>query len=196
MQTLLKSNKAMPVALTPEHDLKTLVENRTVFSFRNCELNIFETHQTSEQVLLHFQNTVFTTMLRGKKVMHLPDSKPFVYLPGESVIVPEAAPMVIDFPEATLFNPTQCVALEIDRQKIRETLHLLDERFPRVEESGAWRLEPSQSHIHNSRELADTVSRLVRIPSENHLAKDALADVTLQELLLRLLQTQACSLLL
>jgi hypothetical protein len=51
METLLKGIALRPVALTPQRDLKTLVENRTVFNFNNCELNIFETHQTSEQVL-------------------------------------------------------------------------------------------------------------------------------------------------
>jgi AraC-like DNA-binding protein len=180
-----------PVALTPQHDLKTLVENRTVFNFNNCELNIFETHQTSEQVLLRFQGMVFTTMLRGKKVMHVQDTAPFAYLPGESVILPESAPMVIDFPEASLLNPTQCIALEIDRQKILDTLNLLNERFPKVEESGPWRIDLEQFHIHNSLELSDTVNRLMRLPGEHYLTKDALANITLQELLIRLLQTQA-----
>ena len=187
----LRGVAVRPVALTPQHDLKTLVENRTVFNFNNCELNIFETHQTSEQVLLRFQGMVFTTMLRGKKVMHVQDTAPFAYLPGESVILPESAPMVIDFPEASLLNPTQCIALEIDRQKILDTLNLLNERFPKVEESGPWRIDLEQFHIHNSLELSDTVNRLMRLPGEHYLTKDALANITLQELLIRLLQTQA-----
>lgn len=186
-----KGVAARPVALTPQHDLKTLVENRTVFNFNNCELNIFETHQTSEQVWLRFQGMVFTTMLRGKKVMHVQEAEPFAYLPGESVILPESAPMIIDFPEASLENPTQCIALEIDRQKISDTLNLLNERFPKVEESGPWRVDLEQFHIHNSRELSDTVNRLMRIPGEHYQTKDALANITLQELLIRLLQTQA-----
>ncbi|HOY04180.1 MAG TPA: AraC family transcriptional regulator [Saprospiraceae bacterium] len=187
----LRGVAVRPVALTPQHDLKTLVENRTVFNFNNCELNIFETHQTSEQVLLRFQGMVFTTMLRGKKVMHVQDTAPFAYLPGESVILPESAPMVIDFPEASMLNPTQCIALEIDRQKISDTLNLLNERFPKVEESGPWRIDLEQFHIHNSLELSDTVNRLMRLPGEHYLTKDALANITLQELLIRLLQTQA-----
>lgn len=185
-----------PVALTPERDLKTLVENRTVFSFNNCELNIFETHKTSEQVLLKFSGMVYTAMLRGKKVMHLPNAAPFEYLPGESVLVPELSPMVIDFPESSPFNPTQCIALEIDRQQIQNTLNLLNEKFPRVEESGPWAVSMEQFHIRNTHELADTVGRLIRIPAESGRAKDALANVTLQELLIRLLQTQARTLFL
>jgi len=195
MYSKLKGVAVRPVALTPQHDLKTLVENRTVFNFNNCELNIFETHQTSEQVLLRFQGMVFTTMLRGKKVMHVQEAAPFEYLPGESVILPESAPMVIDFPEASILNPTQCIALEIDRQKISDTLNLLNEHFPKVEESGPWRINMEQFHIHNSLELSDTVNRLMRIPGEHYLTKDALANITLQELLIRLLQTQARALL-
>lgn len=191
MHSKLIGVAARPVTLTPQHDLKTLVENRTVFNFNNCELNIFETHQASEQVWLRFQGMVFTTMLRGKKVMHVQQAEPFAYLPGESVILPESAPMVIDFPEASLQNPTQCIALEIDRQKISDTLNLLNEQFPKVEESGPWRVDLDQFHIHNSLELSDTVNRLMRIPGEHALAKDALANITLQELLIRLLQTQA-----
>ncbi|MCC6460732.1 MAG: AraC family transcriptional regulator [Saprospiraceae bacterium] len=191
MDTVLKGALLRPPALTPERDLKTLVENRTVFTFNNCELNIFETHQSSEQVLLRFQGMVYTAMLRGKKVMYLPQAAPFEYLPGESVLVPEASPMVIDFPESSPQNPTQCVALEIDRQQISNTLNLLNEKFPRLEESGNWAVDSAQFHIRNSHELADAVGRLIRIPSEPNLAKDMLANVTLQELLIRLLQTQA-----
>lgn len=196
MDTMQKGTRPRPLALTPQRDLKTLVENRTVYTFNNCELNIFETHQASEQVLLQFQGMVYTAMLRGKKVMYLPQAAPFEYLPGESVLVPESSSMVIDFPESSLHNPTQCVALEIDRQQVRNTLNLLNEKYPKVEESGPWCVNLDQFHIRNSNELADTVGRLIRIPGESHLSKDALANVTLQELLIRLLQTQARTLIL
>lgn len=190
---VLQSGKTItPLSLTPERHLKTLVENRTAFNFNNCELNIFETHQRSEGVLLNFRGVVFTAMLRGKKMVHDSTPKGIVeYLPGESFVLPESAPMLIDFPEASQENPTQCIALEIDKQRIVETLNLLNERYPRLEESGPWREDWEHYHIRNTQELADTVQRLLRLPFENHLYKDVLADITLQELLVRLLQTQA-----
>ena len=186
----------IPFALTPERDLKTLVENRTVYNFKNCELNIFETNQSAEKVYLKFQSPVFTTMLQGKKVMHLSDATPFDYLPGESVVLPEGAQMVIDFPLASFNTPTQCVALEIDKKKIQDTIARLNEHYRRIEDNGDWRMDQNQFHIHNSDELTNAVNRLISIPIEtNHFIKDELADITVQELLIRLLQTQAYTLL-
>jgi hypothetical protein len=39
-----------PPELTKEQSLKTLVENRTVYNLNHCELNLFETYQSSTLV--------------------------------------------------------------------------------------------------------------------------------------------------
>jgi AraC-like DNA-binding protein len=189
---MLVGKTITPTPLTEERKLKTLIENRTAFNFENCELNIFETYQTSERVLLNFRGVVYTAMLRGKKMVHEAESSSLLaYLPGESFVLPESMPMLIDFPEASNDNPTQCIALEINHDKIRHTLDLLNERYPRLEENGAWQEDWSLYHLQNSQELALTVERLLRLPFEDNPYKEVLADITLQELLVRLLQTQA-----
>ena len=105
--------------------LEQEVENRTAYTIDTAELNIYETHHVAEKVELTFNSPVLASMIRGKKVMHLPDTPSFDFLPGESVIVPSEETMRIDFPEAQTQNPTQCLALAIAPDKVRQVTDLL-----------------------------------------------------------------------
>ena len=188
----MAKNKVTPILpeLTHEHSLKTLVENRTIYNLENCELNLFETYERSIQVPLKFNDLVVTSMLRGKKVMHLFDDPAFDYLPGESVIIPANQLMRIDFPEATLDKPTQCLALAIDNQKILNTLDLLNEKYPKEGRKDFWKLDELNYFFYNNDELAQTINKIINICRSTDISKDALADLALQELLVRIIQTQ------
>lgn len=179
-----------PPRLTNEKSLKTLVENRTVYSLNHCELNLFETYESTQLVPLKFNDLVVTSMLRGKKVMHLFDDPGFDYLPGETVVIPSNVEMKIDFPEASKNNPTQCLALAIDQTKIKETLHFLNERYPKEGNSQFWHLNYQNYFFYNNVELATTINKLIKECMSTSITKDALADLTLQELLIRIIQTQ------
>lgn len=193
MQGSFKLN-LIPISAT--NTLSTLVENRTAYTLENCELNVFETHQKAEKVDLVFNDLVLTSMIRGKKVMHLNGSEGFDYLPGESVIVPPNEVMRIDFPEAEEKSPTQCIALAISNDQIRRTLDLLNERYPKVDENEHWEINKSMFHLNNNLELAEIINRFVRISlKDNSQEKDLIANLALRELLIRLMQTQARSFL-
>lgn len=180
------------IPASPERSLFTLVENRTAFTMERCELNVFETHQHAEKVNLVFSDMVLTSMLQGKKVMHLFGQPGFDYLPGESVIVPPNELMKIDFPEARNDNPTQCIALAISSEQILETMSLLNEHFPKTESHHRWKIDEETFHLINNHELADILNRLIRISIKEHRPeKDLLANLALRELLIRLMQTQA-----
>ncbi|WP_183557405.1 AraC family transcriptional regulator [Mucilaginibacter sp. SP1R1] len=184
-----EKNLVSPFGLSGEKELRTLVENRKAYTLNHCELNIYETYQRSELVPLTFSDLVITSMLRGKKVMHLFDKPGFDYLPGETVIVPPNVTMTIDFPEASETNPSQCTALAIHQQEIRNTLDFLNENYPRANHE-LWQLNYQQFHFVNNYELAQLINKLISISTGDVLTKDVLANLTLKELLIRIMQMQ------
>ena len=185
------SNLLQPIALTPPGRLQTLTENRRIFNLKNCELNVFESYEQSYDVPLTFGDLVITSMVRGKKIMHLADRPAFDYLPGETVIVPANETMVIDFPEAHPDTPTQCIALTIDGSYIRDTLHYLNSFYNTPEdEKSCWTLQPDQYHFHNDTDVTGLINKLIHICTGPDTSKNIFADLSLKELLIRILQTQ------
>jgi len=182
-------NLVKPLHLSGRQAINTLVEHRRAYTLDNCELNVFETYAASELVPLTFNELVITSMLRGKKIMHLFDKPGFDYLPGQTVIVPPGVTMRIDFPEASLDNPSQCTALAIDQRAITRTLDFLNEHHARTDQQ-TWGLNYRQFHFSNNEEFAELVNKLIRISTGDELTKDVLADLTLKELLIRIMQIQ------
>jgi AraC-like DNA-binding protein len=122
--------------------------------------------------------------------MHLFNEPAFDYLPGETVIVPANEAMVIDFPEAGPQNPTQCIALAIDAGYVRNTLDYMNDYYNAGEGSRDWSLQFNQYHFANNNEVSGLINKLIGICGSSDLAKDIYADLTLKELLIRLVQSQ------
>ena len=98
--------------------------------------------------------------------------------------------MKIDFPEASDANPTQCIALAIDNEQIKKTLSYLNEFFPKEDSKSKWLLNYDEYHFYNNEEIAFLINKVIRICSEKSKEKDVLADLTLKELLIRIMQSQ------
>lgn len=176
--------------------LEQEVENRTAYTIDTAELNIYETQHIAEKVELTFSSPVLASMIRGKKVMHLPGTPSFDFLPGESVIVPGDETMRIDFPEAQIQNPTQCLALAIAPDKVRQVTDLLNDRTPLVDSQSGWQFGHHNFFLTNDVPIHQLIARLVYIFTENNRAKEVFANLVIQELVVRLMQTQARTLLL
>ncbi len=173
-----------------EKRLQSLIENRTVYTLSNSELNLFETYQQSFGVTLQFREPVAVTMIQGKKVMHLANQREFDFFPNQSLILPANQPMQIDFPEASFANPTRCLALAISPELIRAVANELNERYPKLD-AAEWTLDYRQFYLGNDQRIWQTIHQLVQIFVDNEPAKEVLASLKLRELLVRLMQTQA-----
>ncbi|MGV4413313.1 helix-turn-helix domain-containing protein [Chryseobacterium sp. T1] len=177
-------------ALLKENHLSNLVENKTTFSLKDCEFNIYETHLSAYNVKLNFENLAFTSMLRGKKMMKL-DGKTdyFEYLPGESVLVAPGETMLIDFPEATE-NASQCVSLSLNPEFVENALNNLNLTAPKIDETSNWDISNEEYYLFNTPSLASATNNIMRIAMDDNSHKDVMADFALKELLIRLMQTQ------
>ena len=172
------------------------VENRTAYTIDTAELGIYETQHVAEKVELTFSTPVLISMIRGKKVMHLSGTPSFDFLPGESVILPGDETMRIDFPEAQPLNPTQCLALAIAPDKVRQVTNLLNDRAPLVDTEEGWQFGQRNFFLTNDVPIHQLIARLIYIFTENNRAKEVFANLVIQELIVRLMQTQARTLLL
>lgn len=179
--------------LKRQNQLLHLVENQTVFNMSNCEFSIYETHQASFNVKLHFDTIAFTAMLRGKKHMKLENKTGyFDYLPGESMLVAPGETMVIDFPEADE-TPSQCISLKLNPEFIEDSLNHLNYYSPKADETSRWNIEVDEYFLFNNPSLASATNNIMRIAMDDNSQKDIMADFALKELLIRLMQTQARS---
>lgn len=181
--------------LTEHEHLDNIVENKTTFTLNNCEFSLFETHKKTEDVKLKFNDLTFTAMLRGKKHMKLQDKTDyFDYFPGETVLVSPNETMVIDFPDADT-EPSQCIALSLSPDFVKDSLNYFNTKLTKVDEDSSWRISSEQFYLFNSLPLASATNNLMRIAMEENRNKDIMADLALKELLIRLMQTQASTLI-
>jgi AraC-like DNA-binding protein len=180
----LKADRLAPV------QLHTLVENRTTFTLESAALNLFETHQQAEAVHLRFDQPVLASMIEGRKVMHLRERNGFNFLPGESIMLPPEELMVIDFPDAQEGRPTKCFALEVDPNVIAKVIQGMNERRPRSD-GFAWSQADQNFHFANDPGITQLIQRIVYLCAEDHPAKDIFVDMSLKELLIRLLEVES-----
>jgi hypothetical protein len=81
------------------------------------------------------------------------------------------------------------LALAIEQTKINNTT-VLNERYPKEGNDQFWHLNYQNYYFYNNVELATTINKLIKECMSTSITKDALVDLTLQELLVRIIQTQ------
>jgi len=190
MEHMERAHHLLPINLSDVTKLDSLVEHRRSFNLNDCQLNIFETYHQTKDVALSYNGLVVSSMIRGKKTMSISGSDRFDFVPGQSVILPEGVSMKVDFPEADMQHPVQCATLALDWDMVNKNLDFLNTHYPNPALPDGWQLNFCRYHFQNNKELASSINRLISISMEDDPAKDALADLALKSLLLRIIQTQ------
>ncbi|PUZ22052.1 AraC-type DNA-binding protein [Chitinophaga costaii] len=167
------------------------VDSKRSFGMDSFELSILETVERAT-IQQTFSEPIFYNLLKGKKIMRLGNDQPFEYLPGNTMIVPPQLEMEVNFPDATLKNPTQCLSLTIDREKIAESLNLLNERHPRLD-GKPWHLSMKNYSLLFNEDISQLIFKLYHLAPQHTQEARIIAELTLTELLVLLFQNQNLS---
>lgn len=167
------------------------VDSKRSFGMDSFELSILE---TVENATIHqiFSEPIFYNLLKGKKIMRVGNEEPFDYLPGKTMIVPPQLEMEVNFPDASLQNPTQCLSLTIDSEKIAGSLSLLNERHPRLD-GKPWHLSMKNYSLLFNEDISQLIFKLYNLAPKNTQEARIIAELTLTELLVLLFQNQNLS---
>lgn len=184
------TNQLQKLPVPPLERLDRLIENRTVYTGMDFELNIFDTFEKVENFKLSFGDMALVSMITGEKKMRLNAETPFRFIPGESAWLSEETQMDIDFPKASLVEPSQCTVLLLEKSKINQVLDYLNEHSPKTLSLSDWGMSDTEKHFENSTELAALLNRFFKLCMSSELHKDALANIQLFEILIKIMHTQ------
>ncbi len=178
-----------------EGKVVTPIENQLSFRTNEMDLHLFETKMRTFGFELAFDEISLITMLSGKKVMHFEDDNSFEFLPEESLVLDKSQMMSIDFPEAENQNPTRCMALIISPDEVKDTLLLLNEHAPKVDNS-IWSLDSATVKFENDIILSKNIEKIILLATSDSEYRETLSKLITKELIINLLQSKARDLLL
>ncbi|MBV2128505.1 AraC family transcriptional regulator [Arsukibacterium indicum] len=171
--------------------LDVLIENKVSFAGEHAELSIYDTYQDAQKVALHSSELLFCGMISGKKIMHVADSHYHsAFLPNQSFVLAPRQKVLIDFPDASLNKPTTCLAIEISTDKIRNVVDALNFQ-QEISHDDFFQYVPKLVHSQHNIQTQQLLERMITLFSENEQHRDYLIDLSLNELITRLLQQQS-----
>lgn len=168
---------------------KELVENKISFAGPNSEVCIYDTYESCEGVRLNSDELMFCGMMTGRKIMHSPNmTQEQVFLPHESFVIAPGNSVEIDFPDACISEPTSCLTIEISKEKVNSLKEQLTDIQPLSELANEWKFGIPVLHTHHSSATQRLLNRITILFSENHPDKNALIDLNISELIIRMLR--------
>lgn len=173
-----------------------LIENKVTFASDNAQLSIYDTYQDAQKVALHSSELLFCGMISGKKIMHVGDSDYHKeFLPQQSFVLAPEQGVLIDFPEASVKQPTTCLAIEISRDKISQVADALNMQ-QQISSDDFFQYIPKLIHAEHNQQTQQLLERMIGLFSENEQDRHYLIELSVNELITRLLQQQSRDLML
>ncbi|MFT5707672.1 MAG: AraC-like DNA-binding protein [Oceanospirillaceae bacterium] len=168
-----------------------LVENKVSFAGAESELSIYDTFEQASRVELASDQLLFCAMVSGKKVMHAnQDNFQCEFLPHESFVMAPNSPVEIDFPIASIQQPTTCLAVEISTDRVKQVVNGLNTASSLQQYDREWDFEAEQVHTHHNAQTQALLNRIIQIYTENHQDRSFMIDLAVTELIVRLLRHQ------
>ncbi len=171
---------------------RVLIENKISFAGPDSEVSIYDTYEAASRVRLDAGELLFCGMVSGRKIMHTTGTESIdkgqVFLPHESFVMAPGGVVEIDFPDATLKNPTTCLTVEISKERVSNINDRLNESLPMLELADQWQVREPVLHTHHSSETQRLLTRLTTLFTENHPDRDILIDLNISELIIRMLR--------
>ncbi len=166
-----------------------LVENKTSYAGPSSEVSIYDTYESASRVILDADQLLFCGMISGRKIMHTANENAGeVFLPHESYVIAPGEAVEIDFPDASLDEPTICLTVEISKEKVNRVSEQLQRTQTITENENAWEFGSSFVHTHHTAETQCLLNRLFVLFSEDHPDRNIMIDLNISELVIRLLR--------
>jgi AraC-like DNA-binding protein len=174
---------------------QSLVENKMMFAGPDSELSIYYTNTQASRVRLDAPELMYCGMVKGKKIMHAgPDSpetgQGTLFLPHESFVMPAGGHVDIDFPDADETHPTTCLTIEISKKKVEEMSERMRIYTATENSEQDWEYQPQIIHSQHTSDTQELLERMVGLYTTDHPDKALLMDLSLSELIIRLLRQQ------
>lgn len=187
--------KIQPLSLIPNYQITNPIEQKRGISLDVCELNIFETRKKVIEYPLTFSGFTVTSMLRGTKRVRFSDLIEREYIPGNTIIAPSYTGLVIDFPEASFEQPTQCTALTLENSFVKKQIAQFNEALNTASFINSWRILDNPILLYNNENLVDIQEKIAQLSFSIDPFKDVHIQLLLKELVLCVLKIQNLNIL-
>lgn len=178
------------MAIGQQAKKNNLVENKKTYTTSFATFNMYETKQVVKGFQTKMDNPYVCCMISGEKIMHLGNTPQFKFSRGETLVCTPQQKVLIDFPSASLNNPTRCITFELEQSKINEAINLCkqsaDFNKPTLLKSNC-----NMALLQNTNDIKILLNRLAETFSSAQKNKDILIDLMFKELVVRLMQTHA-----